>query len=288
MVMDSAESDNVVCIGDVHGNINELKLLWQALAEKLGQDGLETATCVFLGDYCDRGPSTSEVLTFLANLRRQRAPGKTVLLCGNHDLGMAAFLGCLPVDDPGAVRPDGLWAVDKDARSTFESYGVTWDKDDPKLAEKLRRAVPQEHVELLESLRWVHDMEVSWSPGRLVCVHAGLDLRLPAEVQIKALKARNLSEAILHQEFSQGRLTAFSGRAHVRPMHPDLEGKAVLISGHHAEFLVEGDRIINDRSGGLVQAGLRKAPGGIIRWVDKMPLEAVLLPSRHVVASQRD
>lgn len=47
-----------------------------------------------------------------------------------------------------------------------------------------------------------------------------------------------------------GRLEAFSGRLEVEPMHPDLAGKAVLISGHHGWQSVQGDRIICDASGG--------------------------------------
>ena len=45
----------------------------------------------------------------------------------------------------------------------------------------------------------------------------------------------------------------FSGRGLVQPMHPELKGKAVLVSGHHGytEATNNMTRIICDTSGGL-------------------------------------
>ena len=60
--------DRIVCIGDLHGNITELRSLWHALENKLGTE-LEPATVVFLGDYCDRGPDTKRVIDWLIDLR---------------------------------------------------------------------------------------------------------------------------------------------------------------------------------------------------------------------------
>ena len=54
---------------------------------------MKAATVVFLGDYCDRGPDTRGVLEWLVALYAQREAaraGSTILLAGNHDLGMAA------------------------------------------------------------------------------------------------------------------------------------------------------------------------------------------------------
>ena len=35
-------------------------------------------------------------------------------------------------------------------------------------------AVPQAHKDFLKRLLWVYDSPVAFTPGRLVCVHAGL------------------------------------------------------------------------------------------------------------------
>jgi len=276
---------------DIHGYIKRLQLLWARLEEELGRAKLNSATLVFLGDYCDRVPHTREVFDFLVKLRESREPGRTVLVTGNHDFGMAAFLGCLPVDVP---HPDldstnitdyktGFWphaveggmhyqgrrwagSTSYESSDTFESYGVKWDPTDPDLRNRFMKAVPEEHKTLLREMRWVHEQSTPWSPGRVVCVHAGLGCERPAALQLEALHARDLSLAVLHEDGNPGRIEAFSGRYNLLQMHPELEGQALLISGHHGVFSIQGDRIINDRSRGT---------GGV--------LEAILLPSRRVI-----
>ena len=49
-----ATTGRAVCFSDVHGNIEELRALWEHVRTDLGREA-ETATLVFLGDYCDRG-----------------------------------------------------------------------------------------------------------------------------------------------------------------------------------------------------------------------------------------
>lgn len=50
--------DEVVCIADVHGNPDKLNELLEQLELHMGTERLAQADIVFLGDYCDRGPST--------------------------------------------------------------------------------------------------------------------------------------------------------------------------------------------------------------------------------------
>jgi hypothetical protein len=56
-------------------------------------------------------------------------------------------------------------------------------------------------------------------------------------------------------------------------MHPELEGEAILVSGHHGFTHRSGNRLIVDTSGGK---------GG-----DHNPIEAVILPSRKLVSSTK-
>ena len=72
----------------------------------------------------------------------------------------------------------------------------------------------------------------------------------------------------------KGRNPAFCGRTDVLPLPPELQGRAMLVSGHHGfADLAHGhaDRIVCDRSGGTPK--------------EDRPLEAVLLPERTVVGS---
>ena len=84
-----------VCIGDLHGHIDKATKVWAALEAELGASGLAAAQVVFLGDYCDRGPNTREVLDWLIWIEASRAAGSTAFLAGNHDFAFACFLGCL-------------------------------------------------------------------------------------------------------------------------------------------------------------------------------------------------
>ena len=64
-------------------------------------------------------------------------------------------------------------------------------------------------------------------------VHTGLDPSRSAEAQIEALKGRNPFAPILLKEGDPSRIQAFCERSKVRHMHPQLTGKALLVSGHH-------------------------------------------------------
>jgi hypothetical protein len=86
----------VCCIGDTHGYINKLKSLWSNLQSLIDPEDFKTALIIFLGDYCDRGSGTRQVIDFLLRLPSTYPDQTHVFLCGNHDLAFAAFVGVLP------------------------------------------------------------------------------------------------------------------------------------------------------------------------------------------------
>ena len=92
---DDEGSGTVVCVGDTHGHLDKLNLLWQRLGRSLGDAHLAAATVVFLGDYVDRGPDSKGTIERLIQLRDTRPAGKTVFLAGNHDFAFGAYLGCI-------------------------------------------------------------------------------------------------------------------------------------------------------------------------------------------------
>lgn len=113
-VADPTVGSEVVCIGDLHGCADEAASLWENLTSELGLARLAAAHVVFLGDFVDRGPDTRRTLDWLLALRSARAAaeaagtgGATHFLCGNHDFGMAAYLGCLPAPGTEAPSPGG-------------------------------------------------------------------------------------------------------------------------------------------------------------------------------------
>ena len=300
--------ERVICVGDLHGNLIQLRALWSALADKLGPFVLSVSTVIFLGDYCDRGPDTRGVIDWLIALKAShRAP--VYFLAGNHDFGLAAFLGSLPVSTsrppmelestrkaswtsgfwphevPGGMHYQGRrWAEGSvfDSEATFRSYGVHFDRTMPcSLRDDLLRAVPSSHIEFLSQLEWAVDLHVGEGENesrwegirRIICVHAGLEPSKALDLQMHALRQRDLADEVLHEASDAARMPAMTGREAVLPMHPELGDEALLISGHHGISQAHAGmrRIILDRSGGKPSA------------LEQHPLEALVLPERIVI-----
>jgi serine/threonine protein phosphatase 1 len=76
----------LLAVGDVHGCIDELSLVLDAI-EPTSDDKV-----VFLGDYVDRGPNSRGVIDLLIALRNSRRC-HTVFLRGNHEDMFLDFLG---------------------------------------------------------------------------------------------------------------------------------------------------------------------------------------------------
>jgi len=290
-----------VFIGDIHGCFEALVQLWGNIEDHVGLEGLQDSMVVFLGDYCDRGQDTCAVIEWLVNLRDSRPPGKTAFLAGNHDMGMAAFLGSenLPTDEPnawydvieeledkhadsskglfaqvpGGMHPTGQgWGIltpDSDdsfysANVTFQSYGVTMENT-LEARQALIDAVPMTHKEFLQQMVWVYEAEVDWPPYSVKAVHAGL-LAENVEEQLVALRARDMTAKVL-QPKAMGRFENFSARAEVLDSPPSLQ-ETLLVSGHHGFTRTTGNRVILDTKGGM-----------------HGPLEALVYPECATVAS---
>ena len=130
--------------------------------------------------------------------------------------------------------------------------------------------MPDTHKNFVQQLEWAVDLPTSFAPGRLIAIHAGLSFEKPAKPQIDQLLARNYDAPDLVSKGDLSRSIAFHDRQHVKPMHPDLDGKAILVSGHHSMYYNLGDRYIIDASGGTPSTN--------------KPLQALVLPDRSITA----
>lgn len=118
-------------IGDVHGCLDQLE-------EILAQIDLQSNKLVFLGDYVDRGPNSSGVISHL--LKLQHSMGERVaFLTGNHDQEMSNVLLGAPIDR--FLMMGGA--------PTVRSYTAEFTAD---IAESFRAAVPTEHRDFLSQL----------------------------------------------------------------------------------------------------------------------------------------
>lgn len=104
----------VWAIGDIHGRLDLLEPLVDAVRSDLEGSDAKRKVCIFLGDYIDRGPASCEVIRFLADLDRT-GPIEWRFLKGNHEETMLDFL-----DDP-SVGP--AWCT-YGGDTTLRSYGL--------------------------------------------------------------------------------------------------------------------------------------------------------------------
>lgn len=74
------ESEQIVCFGDIHGQLEQLKDLIEKVDFYLAEE-LELYHYVFLGDYVDRGEKVKETLDFLIKLKHERK-GRVYFLMG--------------------------------------------------------------------------------------------------------------------------------------------------------------------------------------------------------------
>jgi serine/threonine protein phosphatase 1 len=149
--------DHIYAVGDVHGYDDTLGRLEDLIvADASRRDG--TKWLVMLGDYVDRGPKSSAVLTRLTT--RPLVGIRRICLAGNHDAVMLDFLGN-PSPDHQWLRLGGL--------ETLASYGLNTLPGEREAQKKLLRSlIPVAHVAFLESLPSMLQV-----PGYCF-VHAGL------------------------------------------------------------------------------------------------------------------
>ncbi|MBI4366016.1 MAG: serine/threonine protein phosphatase [Deltaproteobacteria bacterium] len=163
------ENKRIYAIGDVHGRLDLLDRVIAAIHRDVETRGSDALT-VTLGDYIDRGPASRGVLDRLVG---NPFPTDYVALKGNHELLLETFLA-----DPSVGqhwrRLGGL--------ETLQSYGVPLrgmllGKNYQDAADRLRAALPAEHVGFLRSLK------TSFSHGKYFLCHAGVRPGAPLDRQ---------------------------------------------------------------------------------------------------------
>lgn len=151
--MDANGAGRLVCIGDVHGCVEELEVLLADLAPAAAD------RLVFLGDYIDRGAASRATLDLLVDLRA-RLP-RTVFLRGNHEEMLLAYVGLGGDGADVFLRAGGV--------ATLASYDVeVRGRSAPSRDDVLARIPPAHLAFLCEGLVLHH------AEGAFLFVHAGV------------------------------------------------------------------------------------------------------------------
>jgi serine/threonine protein phosphatase 1 len=158
--------DHLYAIGDVHG-CDDLLARLEAMIVEDCQRRPGTKWLVMLGDYVDRGPKSSAVLTRLAG----PPPAGLIRFClaGNHEEVMLDFLR-----NPGV---DHLW-LQFGGLQTLYSYGIRRLPGDRQAWNNvLEHFIPPEHIAFMDGLPSLISV-----PGYCF-VHGGIEEGVPLEEQ---------------------------------------------------------------------------------------------------------
>ena len=132
-------------VGDIHGRLDLLEELLEAIAKDLHRRPARKVLLVFVGDLIDRGPASAQVVERLRTYHQRHV--RPVFLLGNHEEVLLRIL-----------RGDA--ALIKDwcrfgGTECLASYGVdtrAFAKLEPEeQLEAVRAAIPRPHVEFIES-----------------------------------------------------------------------------------------------------------------------------------------
>lgn len=153
----------VWAVGDIHGRLDLLLPMVEAIVADLHGSAADRKMVVFLGDYIDRGPDSRGVLRLLAGLSRAQGV-EWRFLKGNHEQAMLEFL-----DDPSAGARWCEYGGDR----ALQSWGLrvpelahrteAW----ARVAADLRHKLTKREKDFLETL------ELSVTMGDYFFSHAG-------------------------------------------------------------------------------------------------------------------
>ena len=164
------EGVRIYAFGDIHGRADLLSDMFAVIDADLGRNPVERPIEVFLGDYIDRGPYSSQTLDLLIERGRSH---ETVFLKGNHE---AYFLEVLR--DPGKIDDWRQFG----GLQTLMSYGInpplnpTADERTA-LINALMELMPESHLPFL------HALKPSFTCGDFFFVHAGVRPGIPLKEQ---------------------------------------------------------------------------------------------------------
>jgi len=157
------DSTVVWAIGDIHGRLDLLKPLVEAIQADAESSGADRKVVIFLGDYIDRGPDSRGVIQYLAGLPRD-AGIEWRFLKGNHEEAMLGFL-----DDP-ATGP--TWC-EYGGDATLASYGLRLPQLKHKVEAWAHLAADLSHKLTQAERDFLVGLELSLTSGDYFFAHAG-------------------------------------------------------------------------------------------------------------------
>lgn len=163
----------VWAVGDVHGRLDLLEPLVEAIMADAAASNADRKVVIFLGDYIDRGLESRRVIQYLAALPKD-AGIEWRFLKGNHEEAMLDFL-----DDP-ATGP--TWC-EYGGDATLASYGLRLPQMKHKPEAWKNLADDLDHKVTPAELEFLHGLELSLTIGDYFFAHAGARPGIPLDQQ---------------------------------------------------------------------------------------------------------
>lgn len=153
----------VWAVGDIHGRLDLLQPLVEAIMADAAASAAQRKVVVFLGDYVDRGPDSRGVIRYLADLPADRGI-EWRFLKGNHEEAMLDFL-----DDPSA----GARWCEYGGDAALRSYGLRPPELKHKVEAWARISADLDHKLTPRERAFLENLELSLSIGDYFFAHAG-------------------------------------------------------------------------------------------------------------------
>jgi len=238
----------VYAIGDIHGQLGELRRAHALIAADRARVGDARAPVIHIGDVCDRGADTKGVIEVLLDGAKRNEPWVT--LKGNHDRLMEYFLADEPRFDPYMMVGWSWFHDGVGGAATLRSYGIEIAKKERLFALHARAmaAVPKAHRKFLAG------MPTSYETDELIFVHAGIRPGIPLadqdETDLLWIRRefhddpRDHGKLVIHGHTTVKAVTHYGNRVNIdtgagygRPI------SAVVIEGRKVWLLTDDGRV---------------------------------------------
>ena len=167
------DGEVVWAIGDVHGRLDLLKPLVEAIMTDAAASSAGRKVVIFLGDYVDRGPASRGVIRYLVDLPKDRGI-EWRFLKGNHEEAMLNFL-----EDPTA----GARWCEYGGDAALRSYGLRPPNLTHRVEAWARVSADLDHKLSPPERTFLEGLELSIGIGDYFFAHAGARPGAPLDRQ---------------------------------------------------------------------------------------------------------
>lgn len=208
-----SKKDCLYVIGDVHGLLPQLKIIFSRIFPLRKSDGINDHL-IMLGDYIDRNIDSHKVIDLLIE-KKKKFKNKILLLRGNHE---KMFLESIKNGRSNPSNYD-LWLLnggDKTLMGYLQRKGLPLENAWNLSRDRLKDLVPQEHVDFLEN-QLIDYIETD----EYIFVHGGCD-------PLEALKNQNLDILLWDRS-----LNSFVKKMYIHKKK--LPWNKTIITGHNGD-----------------------------------------------------